>query len=173
MVEITVKRVKNQSILKYFLQLYFYLNQLIMKLLKQILLIFSIGVFIWSCGSSPIKSTNTEKEEPVVIANDSLEYEIIIIDPGFTNYLASIAQPEGFYSQSYLEARNRTWVTIWNQRVLNPRQFNQNVYENIIDYQSNIDYGYDVNYKLFNYFLFAQRKYKMNLGGGFRSDRIR
>jgi hypothetical protein len=26
-----------------------------------------------------------------------------------------------------------------------------------------------VNYKLFNYFLFAQRKYKMSLGGGFRA----
>ena len=144
-----------------------------MKLLKQTVLLFSIGIFIWSCGSSPIKNTTTEKEEPVVIANDSLEYEIIIIDPGFTTYLASIAQPEGFYSQNYLEVRNRVWVTIWNQRVQNPRQFNQNVYENIIDYQPNIDYGYDVNYKLFNYFLFAQRKYKMNLGGGFRSDRIR
>lgn len=27
-------------------------------------------------------TSNTPKEEPVVIANDSLEYEIIIIDPG-------------------------------------------------------------------------------------------
>ncbi|MGB0880910.1 MAG: DUF6146 family protein [Polaribacter sp.] len=143
-----------------------------MKLLKQILLLFSIGIFIWSCGSSPIKNTNAEKEEPVVIANDSLEYEIIIIDPGFNNYLASIARPEGYYSQEYLEARNRVWVTIWNQRFQNPRQFNQNIYENNIDYQSHIDYGYDVNYKLFNYFLFAQRKYKMSLGGGFRSNRI-
>ena len=144
-----------------------------MKFLKKIVLLFSIGIFIWSCGSSPIKNTTTEKEEPVVIANDSLEYEIIIIDPGFNLYLNTVAQPEGFYSQEYLEARNSVWVTIWNQRVQNPRQFNQNVYENIIDYQPTIDYGYDVNYKLFNYFLFAQRKYKMSLGGGFRSDRIR
>jgi hypothetical protein len=86
--------------------------------------------------------------------------------------LASIARPEGFYSQSYLEARNRTWVSNWNQRALNPSRFNQNIYENHIDYQAAVDYGYNVNYKLFNYFLFAQRKYKMNLGGGFRSGRI-
>jgi len=46
------------------------------------------------------------------------------------------------------------------------------VYENSIDYQANTDYGYDVNYKLFNYFLFAQQKYRMNLGGGFRVNRI-
>jgi hypothetical protein len=114
----------------------------------------------------------TIKEEPVVIANDSLEYEITIIDVGFTYYLNAIAQPEGFYSQEYLEARNRVWVTTWNMRAQNIGQFNPTIYENLIDYQQNIDYGYEVNYKLFNYFLFAQKKYKMNLGGGFRSNRI-
>jgi hypothetical protein len=143
-----------------------------MKLLKQILVLFSVGVFFRACGSAPIKNKKVEKEEPVVIANDSLEYEITIIDPGFTVFLASIAQPEGFYSQNYLEARNRIWVITWNQRAQNGTQFNQNIYENIIDYQPNIDYGYEVNYKLFNYFLFAQRKYKMSLGGGFRQGRI-
>lgn len=142
-----------------------------MKLLKNISLLFCTGLLLWSCGSTPINNKNP-KEEPVVISNDSLEYEIIIIDPGFSAYLASIAQPEGFYSQSYLEARNRSWVINWNQRVRNPTNFNQNIYENIIDYQPTTNYGYDVNYKLFNYFLFAQRKYKMSLGGGFRTGRI-
>lgn len=142
-----------------------------MKTIKYILIL-TISTFIfWACGSSPIKK-ETEKEEPVVIANDSLEYEIIIIDPGFTAYLNSIAQPVGFYSQNYLETRNKAWVISWNQRVQNPMRFNPNIYENQINYQNNIDYGYEVNYKLFNYFLFAQRKYNMNLGGGFRANRI-
>jgi hypothetical protein len=142
-----------------------------MKILKQLLFACIIGILIYSCGSSNFNNTG-EKEEPVVIANDSLEYEIIIIDPGFTAFLNSIAQPEGFYNQNYLEARNRTWVITWNQRFLNPSQFNASIYENMIDYQQNIDYGYEVNYKLFNYFLFAQQKYNMNLGGGFRTNRI-
>jgi hypothetical protein len=144
-----------------------------MKLFKHLVLLFSIGIFFWACGSSPIKNNITQKEEPVVIANDSLEYEVIIFDIGFNAFLNTVAQPEGFYSQSYLEARNRTWVIAWNNRARNPNQFNSSIYENIIDYQSTIDYGYEVNYKLFNYFLFAQKKYKMNLGGGFRTGRIR
>ncbi len=143
-----------------------------MKHLKTILALLILSLFFWACGSSPTTKKITEKEEPVVIANDSLEYEIIIIDPGFTYYLNAIAQPKGFYSQSYLEARNRAWVITWNQRFQNPQQFNETIYENRIDYQQNIDYGYEVNYKLFNYFLFAQRKYKMSLGGGFRRNRI-
>jgi|TARA_B110000967_G_C18834105_1_gene535666 hypothetical protein len=143
-----------------------------MKLLKQTLVLFIFGFLFWACGSTPINKTAEIKEEPVVIANDSLEYEITIIDIGFTYYLNAIAQREGFYSQDYLEARNKVWVTTWNMRAQNIGQFNPNIYENLIDYQQNIDYGYEVNYKLFNYFLFAQKKYKMNLGGGFRSNRI-
>lgn len=143
-----------------------------MKTFKKILILIAIGLFVWACGSSPIKKESIQKEEPVVIANDSLEYQIIIIDIGFNNYLNSIAQPRGFYTQKYLETRNNAWVISWNQRVQNPMIYNPNIYENIIDYQSNIDYGYEVNYKLFNYFLFAQRKYKMSLGGGFRPNRI-
>ncbi|PQJ77651.1 DUF6146 family protein [Polaribacter glomeratus] len=143
-----------------------------MKLLKQVILLFIVGSFFWACGASPINNKNIEKEEPVVIANDSLEYEITIIDPGFTYYLNAIAQPEGFYTQDYLETRNRIWVQEWNNRAISSMQFDANIYENIIDYQLYTDYGYEVNYKLFNYFLFAQQKYKMNLGGGFRSNRI-
>ena len=141
-----------------------------MKLLKQFLLLFSVGIILWACGSSPINKT--AKEEPVVIANDSLEYEITIIDIGFNLFLNSVAHPQGYYSQEYLESRNNIFVTNWNIRARNPLQFNNSIYENVIDYQPNIDYGYEVNYKLFNYFMFAQQKYKMNLGGGF-SGRIR
>lgn len=57
-------------------------------------------------------------------------------------------------------------------RAQNLTQFNGTIYENTIDYQPSIDYGYEVNYLLFNYFMFAQRKYKMSLGGGFRRNRI-
>ncbi|GFD81247.1 hypothetical protein KUL118_41090 [Tenacibaculum sp. KUL118] len=138
-----------------------------METLQRILFLSIIGIMIWACSSSPIKNTsNTPKEEPVVIANDSLEYEIIIIDPGFTTYLNSIAKPVGFYSQQYLENKNRLYVNTWNYRARNPLQFNSNIYENVIDYSPHVDYGYEVNYKLFNYFEFAQRKYRMNLGVG-------
>ncbi|CAL2102195.1 conserved exported protein of unknown function [Tenacibaculum sp. 190130A14a] len=135
-----------------------------MKRLPHILSLFILGVFLWACGSTPSASTSTEKEEPVVIKNDSLEYEIIIIDPGFTGYLNSIARPVGFHSQSFLENRNRLMVPIWNYRAQTPSRFDPAIYETIIDYRPGINYGYEVNYKLFNYFMFAQQKYNMRLG---------
>jgi hypothetical protein len=143
-----------------------------MKILNYFITLFVAVLILYSCGATANKKTSEEKEQPVVIANDSLEYQIIIIDPGFTSYLYSVAKPEGFYSQNYLESRNRAWVISWNSRVMSPQRYNPSIYENNIDYQQNTDYGYEVNYKLFNYFLFAQQKYKMNLGGGFRGNRI-
>lgn len=102
--------------------------------------------------------------DPVVIADDESEYEITIIDPGFNAWLVSFARPEQYYSQSYLETRNRLYVTEWNQRVTQPFRFNPNLYEMQINYSANIDYGYEVNYKLYNYFIYFQRKYNQRLG---------
>lgn len=134
-----------------------------MKNLVYILVVVSLLVF--SCGTQQ-KATNThaEKEKPVRIANDSLEYEIIIIDIGFNNYLATRAMPMTYYSQDFLEARNRIYVAEWNNRAMNPSRFDTSIYENVIDYQPNVNYGLEVNYKLFWYFQFAQRKYNMRLG---------
>lgn len=134
--------------------------------MKNIIYSFAIISFlIFSCGTpnKAVVNNNDQKEEPVRIANDSLEYEIIIFDIGFNTYLNSIARPMGFYEQSFLEARNIVYVTEWNIRAMNPTRYNPNIYENVIDYQPHIDYGMEVNYKLYNYFQFAQRKYNMRL----------
>ena len=123
------------------------------------------GILIFSCGTpkKTVIHSNDQQEEPVRIANDSLEYEIIIFDIGFTSYLAT-AKPMSFYTQTNLEAKNRVYVTEWNNRARNLIRYNSDIYENVIDYQPNIDYGMEVNYKLYQYFQFAQKKYKMRLG---------
>jgi len=125
-----------------------------------------------ACGTTPkpINSNKKEKElvktntDTVTIANDKLEYEIIIIEPGFSAWLNGTARSPGFYSQEYMENRNRIYVMEWNRRVIQPQQFNPNLYELRIDYEPNIDYGYDVNYKLYNYFIYFQLTYNQRLG---------
>ena len=137
-----------------------------MKYLFQYLAFSVVSLFLFACGSYPINNSEKSKEKPVIISNDSLEYEVIIIDVGFTLYLNTIAKPKKYYSLSYLENRNNIYVTNWNIRALNPSKFNSTIYENRIDYSPQIRYGLEVNYKLFNYFQFAQQKYKIRLDGG-------
>ncbi len=132
-----------------------------------------ILLLITSCSTQkqPLDISNEEQalfdskeEQPVEIKDEKTEYEIIIIEPGFNTWLLSIAKPEGYYSQSFLENRNAILVMNWNQRVLQPNVYNPNLYEMQINYDPNIDYGYEVNYKLYNYFIYFQRKYNQRLG---------
>jgi len=134
-----------------------------MKRLKYLFLFFSAGILLWSCGSLSSKKKHVQKETPIEIAKDSTEYEVIIIDTGYDLFLHTEAKPKGFYSKEYLENKNRIYTTIWNNRVKNPRQFSPTIYESTIDYDPNIDYGYDLNYNLYNYFKFAEKKYHIKL----------
>ena len=107
------------------------------------------------------KTDNLVKNDTVKIANEELEYEIIIIDPGFNSWFLTYAKPKNFYSQSYLEARNRDWVIGWNNRFMRGDRF----IDMSIDYQNNVDYGYEVNYMLFNYLTYFQLTNNIRLGG--------
>jgi signal peptidase I len=135
--------------------------------------IFTIFILAINCGTSKnsLEITEAEKQafeqtkgDTIAISSDKTEYEIIIIEPGFTTWLNSIAKPRNYYSQSFFESRNWIMVNEWNQRVLQPNIYNRNLYELQIDYKPNIDYGYEVNYKLYNYFIYFQRKYNQRLG---------
>lgn len=103
------------------------------------------------------------QSDTVTISSDESDYEIIIIEPGFNAWLISNARPEGYYSQSYMENRNQIYVQSWNQRVLQPQIYDPSLYELRIDYDPRTDYGYEVNYKLYNYFIYFQLKYKQRL----------
>lgn len=109
-------------------------------------------------------ATNADTTSDTVrIANDELEYEVIIIDPGFNNWLQSRARPRGYYSQDFLENKNRLWVIEWNIRVTNPRY--NHIYQMRIDYDPQIDYGYEVNYLIYNYLVYFQQSNGQRLGG--------
>ena len=129
-----------------------------------------ILVVILGCDTKKLTAASTDKvltpqNDTIRIANDELQYEVIIIDPGFSSWIASRAYPRWYYSQSYLENKNRMYVSEWNNRVLQPQQYSPNLYEMTIDYQSQIDYGYEVNYLIYNYMIYFQNTYKQKLNG--------
>lgn len=107
----------------------------------------------------------TTQNDTIRIANDELQYEVIIIDPGFSSWLASMAHSRSYHSQSFLENKNRIYITEWNRRVLQTQQYSFNLYEMTINYEPFIDYGYEVNYLIYNYMIYFQNTYKQKLNG--------
>jgi len=134
-------------------------------------LLFIAVVIAISCSTTQNKVQPAPKAiatgtatDTVRIANEELEYEIIIIDPGFNNWLKSRSRPRGYYSQQHLENKNRFWVREWNNRFMQAQRYGD-LYQMQIDYQYNINYGYEVNYLLYNYLVYFQQSTGQRLGG--------
>ncbi|WP_395044818.1 DUF6146 family protein [Flavobacterium sp.] len=140
--------------------------------MKNIIYVLLIIFSIMSCTSN--KSlvqdhkkdiSNSKPSDTIHIKNEELEYEVIIIDGGYTSWLNSVAQPRGYYSENFLESRNRIFVAEWNNRFLQPQRYNSNLYEMQINYNPSIHYGYEVNYLIYNYLIYFQIKNKQQLAG--------
>jgi hypothetical protein len=126
-----------------------------------IIVLFSLG---FGCTINQELTNNGKPaySDTIRIANDSLEYEVLIIDPGFNSWLVQYGKPRGYYSQPYLEARNVDWVNGWNMNFYSSRY--PNMFLSTIDYQYGINYGYEVNYLLYNYLVYFQTTNKIKLG---------
>ncbi len=135
--------------------------------MKQLIIFLLIIAGIISCKTKNINATNDSaiKGDTVTIANKDLEYEVIIIDPGFSSWLLTRPFPRGYHSESYLEGKNRLYVTEWNYRASQPLKYDSNLYEMQINYDNNIHYGYEVNYLIYNYMIYFQNTYKQKLFG--------
>ena len=139
-----------------------------MKMDFRIIGLFLIGIAIGiSCKSNDVNSgnevaVNQPAKDTIVIENEELEYQIIIIDYGFDSWLATQRSMD-YYTQPTLESKNLFWVTTYNQRVLRPDLYNPDLYMQTIQYDPKIDYGMEVNYLLYKYLEFFQKKYKQKL----------
>lgn len=133
-----------------------------MKKAVYILVIFL--VFFYSDGYSHYKKVKYESSSDT-ISVDSIEYELIIIDPGFETWLFTKPSKE-FYSNGFYRYMNRLYVTEWNYRYTTNK--NRGEYDSYIDYNPDIDYGLALNYKLYYYFKYFEEKHNTRLYPTFR-----
>ncbi|HET8809905.1 MAG TPA: DUF6146 family protein [Flavobacteriaceae bacterium] len=122
-----------------------------------------IGLFVYACASTKDKNMDDDmaKKDTVRIANDSLDYEVIIFEPGFDTWLVTQLPIES-YSTEYLEAKNRRMIAEYNRRAMNPMRYGS-LYPITINYDPNVHYGKKVNYMLYNYLEYFQEKYNQRL----------
>ncbi len=104
----------------------------------------------------------TQVSDSIRIADDD-GYEIIIFEPGFTAWMVANARPRQYYSKQFLRTRNIVYVTEWNQRVIQPGRFDTSLYQQEINFRPGVDYGYEVNYQLYYYFIYFQQRYNQRL----------
>ena len=106
------------------------------------------------------KKKQDESFRKDTVSVDSLEYRLIVFDPGFETWLAE-KPPVNYYSNSFYRTKNVLYVTEWNLRYETGRY--GNIYSDYIDYNPKVDYGIDLNYKLYYYFKYFEMKNHVSL----------
>ena len=136
--------------------------------MKKILIMLAVITGLLSCKTQTLNTAETSNKiegDTVKISNNDLQYEVIIIDGAFVNWLNTRAFPRGYHSEIFLENRTRSYVTEWNIRAMQSNRYDKNLYEMQINYDSSIKYGYEVNYLIYNYMIYFQNTYNQRLYG--------
>ncbi len=145
-------------------------NFKIPEVMKNWLMAGLILLVVGAC-TGPKKVINIQsngKEQP---GEDSLAYELIILDPGFDTWYLLHNSPVWYHSQEYYENWNLRYVSAWNSKTVSSRH--SRFFESYIDYLPHIDYGFELNHKLFYYFQYVEQVLKVPiLEEGFRPHTV-
>jgi len=105
-------------------------------------------------------STDKISVELDTVVNDSIEYELIVTELGYESYLVT-QPPMNFYTESYYKNWNHRYAIEWNIRYrTGPNQY---LYENEIWYDFTTNYGIELEYKLYYFFRYFEKKYNVKL----------
>ncbi|GAO29093.1 DUF6146 family protein [Geofilum rubicundum] len=129
--------------------------------MKHILIVLMALGMVTACGVSRQSVADAPEQGLELVADDSLEYELVVLDPGFTSFLAT-QPPAEHYSQSYYEGWNHRYVLEWNSRHRHPLRYGD-FYQTEIQYDPHTDYGLELNYQLYYYFQFIEQEYGIEL----------
>lgn len=114
------------------------------------------AILLYSCGSQK-DVVRIESESDNV---DSVEYILIVDELGFESWMATNSKRIWYYSDAYYKTWNSIYVIEFNHRVLTGADY---PFIETIFYDTSIDYGVALNYRLYWYFMFIQEKYNVTL----------
>ncbi len=118
-------------------------------------------LFIMLIAACSVNQKMNVQEMESEITDDSLTYELIVLDPGFESWFITHQKPEWFHSQQYYESWNERYVHAWNYGSIGYRH--KQLMDCYIDYNPRVDYGLDINHKLFYYFQYVEGELKIPL----------
>ncbi len=121
--------------------------------MKKILFGFAV-IFVIAACSGPKGVVEIKNGDETALESDSLEYELEVMDPKFETWYLLHDSPARYRSQQYYENWNKQYVAAWNANSLDPRK--SSFFEPIIGWDPTVDYGFELNHKLFYYFMYVE-----------------
>lgn len=121
--------------------------------MRKIFYLFIVVTFFAAC-SGPKSAVKIEPNGNETTQKDSVEYELIVFDSGFETWYLFQNSPARYRSQQYYENWNHQYVSEWNYLASQSRR--KSFFEPIIGYEQGVDYGFELNHKLFYYFQYVE-----------------
>lgn len=121
--------------------------------MKKIFYLFAVAAFLLAC-SGPKGMVKIEPDNNKAVQEDSVEYELIVFDSGFETWYMLQNSPARYRSQQYYENWNQQYVSQWNYLATQPRR--RSFFQSILGYEPGVDYGFELNHKLFYYFQYVE-----------------
>lgn len=116
--------------------------------MKTILLSFVIIAMTAACK---VQKPVTKITTPEITPEDSIEYELIVLEPGFDSWYLQKLTPELDRGIEYFRYWNNQYVQEWNLSSSISRHFGTP-----INYDQNENYPLEIEHKLYYYFLYVE-----------------
>ncbi len=123
---------------------------------RLVILLFGF-VIIWSCSSNKqlVQLENLSSD------SDSTEYTVIVTEPGFESWFVTNRKPIWFYEENYYKHFNLLYTNEWNHRVRSLEY--DRPFDELIEYSASVNYGNEVEHKMYWYYQFMMDKYDFRL----------
>ena len=133
--------------------------------MKNIIVLAIISAFIWSCSTSskPVADDQKPSIATQKKTDSADEWEVTVFDGEYETFVASRAQPRSMCTETSLKSRNTILVTEWNSRFYSGA--NRNFYEVAIDYDPKENYGFEFEYRMYQFFAYCNWKYGIQFNG--------
>jgi hypothetical protein len=118
-----------------------------------------IFLFLSGCVTSNRMMAVKDKNLIDIKQEDGEEYELLVLDPGFETWFLTTWSPAKDRSLSYYKMWNQRYVNAWNYKATRPNR--SRLFENMIQYEAMVDYGMDVERKLYYYFRWVDTQLKI------------
>ncbi len=132
--------------------------------MKRFIILLSVLLFILFACRVQKQAVNIENRISETDSQDSVEYVLETFDTKFESWYALHNSPAQYRSQQYYESWNQRYVSAWNYNAGDPRK--NWFFEHIVGYDPTIDYGFELNHKLFYYFLYVENVLKIEIMTG-------
>ena len=129
------------------------------SIMKSLIPVFVALMIASSCGSGKSAGPVRYEQNMILERGEEDEYEVQIFDSGFDRWFATNSRPVGFHSPQFYAMMNRRYVAAWNEKVSTHAFRMNSPFQQAINYDPSIDYGLEVDYKLYYYFKYIEDVY--------------